>query len=133
MIYGVCLEFAAGRSRGNERRSTSKEGLYAALEALHEQQELFNLASNVVFRINGKLVNKSSTSLSLQALKSVVDSFTNKVGNKPKMRNGRPTSVYLPEGLKAVLRARGNGSVSAGLVDCLKDCGDQKVIMELGL
>ncbi|WP_241576568.1 hypothetical protein [Rosenbergiella collisarenosi] len=127
MEYAVYFEYTNGRTRSNVMRCQSKQELKEAVQNLFQETELLTLAERIVVKGRGKIIYSGGTHLTFRAVWHAIDNATNPVGHPRKVRDGTPTTLYLPAELKAVLRDKGNGSMSYGLIKALQECSDRKV------
>jgi len=127
MEYAVYLEYANGRSSSNVMRCQSKQELKETVKSMFKETELLSLAESVVVEARGNTIYSGSTSLTFRSVWRGIDNATNPVGHPRKVRDGTPTTLYLPAELKTVLRERGNGSMSYGLIKVLQKCSDKEV------
>ncbi|PIJ43321.1 MULTISPECIES: hypothetical protein [Erwiniaceae] len=133
MEYTVYLEYSNGRQRSNVRRCTSKAELKQIVKELFKDKELLSLAEKITVKTGRNVVYSGDSSLSHNRTWKKIDQCTNDAGQPRKIREGVSTSLYVPAGLIPVLRARGNGSISSGLISVLKQCKDKEVVKEVTL
>jgi len=133
MEYTVYLEYMNGRSRSNIRRCKSKAELKEIVSDLFANKELLQLADRITVKTGRKVAYSGNSSQSFNKAWKSIDAATNDAGQPRKVRNGKPTSFYVPAGLIPVLKKRGNGSISSGLISVLKQCKDKEVVKEVSL
>ena len=133
MKYKLHLEYAGNSSPHYLSIHQSKSSLKAEFQSLYENTDVYSLAESAVFTIGTEPVATVSTELPFDEAWESFNKLTKAIGRQTRVKGGKSVSVYLPEELLPILKERGKGSVSAGLLVVMAQADDSEINPHLAL
>lgn len=133
MRYTIHLEYSRYNHKSHISRHGNKNSLRTSFFELAADSEVYLRADAVVFTVDGKPVIKIKTSVPANEAWDSFNALTNPVGRRSKVRNSVRMIVWLPAEVVPILKERGNGSTSAGIVNVLGKANDDEITPLLGL